>query len=176
VDLGRSAYGLRRWGQAAVARTSKKKQKKAPQEYETYCIQIADWEAPYSLSLESGRLGPGPYWEYASIRIKGIVIHPQKIAGKELDLTFLGRREIAAALSKASQDDFKPKCVGTITVRGTQQYGFLSLPFDAFPLITGLLAAGRYKYVILHGKALYYGSADIRSINFEPNFNEDEWV
>ncbi|MEJ2034550.1 MAG: hypothetical protein P8Y63_16295 [Deltaproteobacteria bacterium] len=148
-----------------MARTSKKKQKKAPQEYETYCIQIADWEAPYSLSLESGRLGPGPYWEYASIRIKGIVIHPQKIAGKELDLTFLGRREIAAALSKASH-----------TVRGTQQYGFLSLPFDAFPLITGLLAAGRYKYVILHGKALYYGSADIRSINFEPNFNEDEWV
>jgi hypothetical protein len=44
---------------------------------------------------------------------------------------------------------------------------------DTFPMIIGTLAADKYKYLIFHGYTPKYGSAEIFSVHFDEEFDED---
>lgn len=144
---------------------------------DTYCVQILDWETSYSLSLSlDSTINPGPYWEHATINVSGKLIAPRKHAGKELALSFLASRELANGLNNAKIfEKWEPLGVGGITIRGEHKEFFGSLPFDAFPIVIGALQSVKYKYITLHGEALRYGRARIRSYSFEREFEEEDW-
>ena len=64
--------------------------------------------------------------------------------------------------------NWKPRCVGAITLRGEQREFIGSLPFDSLPFLSSLHEAGRIKFIDLYGKLPSYGSADIRSVRYSP--------
>jgi hypothetical protein len=39
-----------------------------------------------------------------------------------------------------------------------------------------MLAAGKYKYLLLHGHAMKYGRASITYMSFAEDFDPDEWL
>jgi len=69
----------------------------------------------------------------------------------------------------------KPKAIGGLTIREKQREYIGSLPFDVLPLVGSMLSADKYKYLIFHGHALFRGSADIHSLYFKREFDEEEW-
>ena len=72
-------------------------------------------------------------------------------------------------------DDYKPLCVGTLTLRGERREYLGSLPQDILPMIIGTLAANKYKYLIFHGYTPRYGTAEIFSFHFDEEFDEEGW-
>jgi len=154
------------------------KKNKPGREYTAYCIEIKDWGTPYSLYLnkDSKKFHIGPYWEYIELKIKGSFIHPKKYAGKEVEIRFLGNRQMNEMLNDPGKyDDSKPLCIGSLTLRGERREYLGSLPMDTYPLIAETLAANKYKYLIFHGYTLRYGSAEIFSVHFYEEFDEDAW-
>lgn len=156
---------------------TKQKRKSKERPFEAYIIEILEWEAPYSFSLSlDNDIDPGPYWEHIEIKIQGKFIKPQKLAGKELELCFLGNRQISSVMNDYKENyNWEPKAVGGLSVRGERREYIGSLPFDAFPLLSNCFSAGKFKYVILHGQSLRYGSADIRYAHFQLQYDEEEW-
>lgn len=145
--------------------------------YCSYCIEIVDWEVPYSFHL--GRIdlvSEGPFWEHASIIIAGNFVFPKKLAGKDVKVSILGDRMMARALDSPDDfDDYEPKALGVLTVRGAQREYLGSLPMDVFPQISVLLGNGAYRYLDLHGQELYRGKSDIKSLRFEREIDPDDY-
>ena len=102
--------------------SKRNKQKSRPVEFSTYCIEILDWEIPYSFSLDAKRkFGLSPYWEHASLKITGKLTYPEKVAGKDISIVILGDRdEVAVINSPEKFTSCKPKAIGGLTIRGKQ--------------------------------------------------------
>lgn len=156
---------------------TKQKRKSKERPYESYIIEILEWEIPYSFSLSlDNDIDPCPYWEHTEIKIRGKFIKPQKLAGKELELCFLANRQISSVMNDYKEHHhWEPKAVGGLSVRGEKRDYIGSLPFDAFPFLCNCFSAEKHKYVILNGQALRYGSADIHSVHFQQQYDEEEW-
>jgi hypothetical protein len=150
---------------------------KPVREYTTYCIEIKEWSVPYSLHLnEHKKFRDGPCWEYVELKIQGNFIYPGKFAGKNVESRFLSDRLKTKMLYKPDKyDDYKPLCVGSLTLRGERREYLGYLPMDTFPMIIGTLAADKYKYWVFHGYKPMYGSAEIFSVHFDEEFDEEEW-
>jgi len=157
-------------------RSSKRKKRETRREV-TYCIEILEWDLPYSYSLNINKeIIYGPIWEHMGLEIKGKLIHPEKLAEKTVDVNLLGDRRVVPVLEKP-QDfrEWEPKCVGTLTVRGASREYLGSLPFDMLSQLAFLIHAGKIKYLIMSGKQLQYGSAEIRSVHFSKEFKVGDW-
>ena len=160
-----------------MKKTGKKKGRKQERDFCTYCVKILDWEVPYSISLNRGKsITIGPFWEHVNLRIKGHLLYPEKIAG-ELPLSFLGSREENDYLKNPDKyASWEPNAVGHLTIRGKQRNFLGSLPQDIFPILIAGLSAEKYCHIILNGHVLYRGGAYIDSINFEREYDPEDWV
>ena len=98
--------------------------------YRSYIFRVASWEPYYSYSLNDGRLHPGPYWEHLELRVAGQCLAPARAAGRTVGLTFLGSREQTDYLEDPPRSEWRPLCVGTITLRGERAEFLGSIPFD----------------------------------------------
>ncbi|MDG5467266.1 hypothetical protein P9J64_02925 [Deltaproteobacteria bacterium IMCC39524] len=81
------------------------------------------------------------------------------------------------ALAMTSDDVYEkdPIAVGGITSRGSNSEYYGSVPADVYPSILSMLAAGKYKYLLLHGHTMKYGRASITYMSFAEDFDPDEW-
>jgi hypothetical protein len=154
----------------------RKRNKKKADGYRSYVFEITDWELSYSFSVNwNEKLIEGPCFESMSLEIKGLILLPEKHASRGIHASFLGDRRIPPDPRDSELSNWKPRCVGTITLRGETREFLGSLPFDSLPILIGLLETKRIKYVDLHGKAPSYGSAEIRSIHFLQKYNPEEY-
>lgn len=156
----------------------RRKRKGARSESCTYCLEILDWELPYSLSINSTkRIAEGPYWEHTSLKIKGKLIYPERLADNIIEVTILGDRRLIPVLSAPEKyDQYLPKAVGFLTIRGRERELICSIPFDVICNIGILMHAGQIKFLVIDGHPLYRGATDIRSINFSKDFVLEDWV
>jgi len=154
----------------------RKKRKRKAEENCSYIIEITDWELTYSFSVNwNEKLIEGPFFEALNLEVKGLIRVPEKYASKELNATFLGNRKMVPDPRDPEFSDWKPRCVGSITLRGETREFLGSLPLDSVPILCNLLETGRIKFVDLYGKVPSYGSAEIRSIRFLQKYDPEEY-
>jgi len=142
----------------------------------TYAIEILDWEPSYFRSVNINKhLIEGPFWENLDIKIEGKLIHPKKLAEKNIEVTMIGSRQLVRVLEEPEKyQGFDPSSVGTLTIRGKQRELFGSIPFDVMGSISSLLQSGKIKFIVLSGHALYHGKAEIKSIRFQRDFGPED--
>jgi hypothetical protein len=155
----------------------KLKKKKPPKREEwTYVIEIKDWDFSYMFSINKMRDRiEGPFWEHTDLEVKGRLSHPENLKDKEIDVTVMATRRDARIMNKPEDyDQCEPKAVGTLTIRGKYSELLCWVPFDAFQMLCSMLNAGKIKYLILYGAALYRGDAAIRSMTFQEHYDTEE--
>lgn len=142
-----------------------------------FLVEIGQWRLPYSFSVGHGdRIAPGPYWEHVALVIDGVILYPKKFNGKEVEIYVIGdRNEVRILSGQEDPGEWKPACVGTLTLRGSERKYLGSLPMDVVWSIGLMLQAGTYRYVCLHGEAMFRGVAKIRSIRFEKTVDPDDY-
>ncbi|MEN8136171.1 MAG: hypothetical protein ABFS18_11645 [Thermodesulfobacteriota bacterium] len=160
-----------------MANKKRRKVRQPKKEFELYIIEIDSWEAPYFFGVNFNKdIIDGPFWEHASVKISGKFIQPGKIEEKAVSISVYGDRDITPCLTDpVKYDEYKPKAVGTLTVRGKLRDGSAWFPIDILPVIISMLGAERYRYIAMQGHALYRGHANIRSVSFHQEYDEDDW-
>lgn len=154
----------------------KKRKTKKIKTYDCYPIKITSWTATYSFGTNKMKdLYKGPYSEYLCLQLNGVLLGPEKVANREIELQLLADREMVRAMSDNKFSEPTPLAIGILTSRGTNTFCFGSIPFDSFPIIQERLKAGKWKYIILSGEALYYGSARIDYLSFDETFDPEEY-
>jgi len=142
----------------------------------TYAIEILDWDPSYFRSVNINKhLIEGPFWENLDIKIEGKLIHPEKLAEKNIKVNMIGSRQLVSVLEEPEKyKGFDANSVGTLTIRGKQRELFGSIPFDVMGSIISLIQSSKIKLIVLSGQTLYHGKAEIESIRFQKDFTEDD--
>jgi hypothetical protein len=175
---GQVIIGIRNERQLEMSR--QKKSTKPVREIQFYVIEITDWKHFYSLALNDNDslkdlFGPSLYREHKSLALSGVFLEPKKIVGKDLQIKLFGSRDISVVLNKP--EDYpraSVKAVGGLTVRGKTRVYYGSLPMDMYILIANMLTAEKIKYITMMGDALFRGKADIHSIDFEEEYDQED--
>jgi len=142
----------------------------------TYCIEILDWELPYSFSVNRNKdFISGPFWEHMNLKLKGKIFQPEKLFDKVIEVNIIGDRRYIPLLQDPESKDYDPKAIGMLTIRGRQSECSSWLPFDVLQIFAFLLKEEKIKFLILSGQHLYRGRADITSIYFEEHYDPADW-
>jgi hypothetical protein len=153
-----------------------KRRNSAKREEWIYVIEINYWDFSYMFAVNWLRNTiDGPYWEHTDLEMKGKIVHPEKLVDKEIEVTIMANRREVHILNKPEDYyQFEPKAVGGLTIRGKDSEFLGSVPFDAFHMLCSMIGAGKIKYLVLSGQALYRGSADIRSMDFQEHYGSED--
>jgi len=109
------------------------------------------------------------------IKIEGKLIHPKKLAEKNIKVNMIGSRQLVRVLEAPEKyQEFDPSSVGTLTIRGKQRELFGSIPFDVMGSIIPLIQSSKIKFIVLSGQELHYGKAEIKSTRFQKNFTDED--
>lgn len=158
-------------------RKRKKRRKSAREQNCSYFIELSDWELRYHFSLNRHKnFITGSYWEHSSLQLTGTMFQPEKLHGRTIDIYILGDRTKVPVLEEPEKYNFEPIAVGTLTAKKEQTEFSGSVPFDVLQTMCYLLETGKIKILVLDGQSLYYGSADIASINFVRDFKPEDWM
>lgn len=145
------------------------------EEYTTFVVEVVDWELTYLFSINHDqKYRPTPYEEYLHLDIKGLLREPKKFDGKEIDVTFMGDRNMIPYINNPDAV-IRPMSLGSVKIRGEHRRFIGSLPHDTLQLISPMLESKRIKFFHLHGSSLHRCTASIKSIHFFKNFDPEEW-
>ncbi len=160
----------------AKKQTAKKARPKKPKEdYCTFVVEVIDLELTYLFSINHDqKYRPTPYEEYLHLDIKGILREPKKYDGKEIDVTFMGDRNMIPDINNPAST-IKPISLGFLKIRGDHRQFIGSIPQDSLPLIAPMLESKRIRFFHLHGSSLHHCTASIKSIHFFKDFDPEEW-
>ena len=147
----------------------------------TYAIEITEWNLPYHFAI-SPDLKPlpglpefGPFWEHRDILLRGKFLAPDKVHDRTLEIRIAGNRNLVQMMEQPHKYTEKPRAIGTLTVWGKQSEGYINVPYDALNMLCLLLMAGKSKFLILSGPALYRGHADLSAMYFEKEYKSEDW-
>jgi hypothetical protein len=62
-------------------------------EYQSYIFRVDNPEVSYSLALDRNGWAEGPYREHLELSVRGTMVVPEKLQGRQGTLTFLGDPE-----------------------------------------------------------------------------------
>lgn len=144
-------------------------------EYQSYIFRIEEWEPSYSFGLNHSRHFEGPYLEHLHLALKGVFLSPDKAKDRHASLTVIADRQETRAVADPADYDRKPRCVGSLTIRGSYSNFLGSLPYDAMWGLVGLLSCGSIRMLNLGGPALFRGEALIETMSFARDIDPDEW-
>ena len=153
----------------------KKRKTKKIKAYDSYPIKITSWTSSYSFGLNKlNNFFEGLYSEHLYLQLNGVLLGPEKVASREIEVQLIADRETTRAMTDDKFSEQKPLAIGSLTSRGANTFYLGTIPFDSFPVIQDMLKAGKWKYIILSGEALYYGSARIDYLSFDETFDPEE--
>lgn len=100
------------------------------QEFQSFLIDVVDWEVKYGFSLDTGKhsVTGGPYWEHVDLALTGTFALPEKLVGKTVSVSLLGDRRDDSVLDAPDQSHREPLGVGGLTVRGERREYLGSIP------------------------------------------------
>jgi hypothetical protein len=128
----------------------RKKKRKRPRVTESsdYTIQFQDWNPTYSIILDpKERFSPGPYLEINKMVIKGILLTPENLRDKPIELHFQADRTFSSLIEGVEKLAQPPKAVGLLKVRGQIAEFIGSLPIDFFQSLPFILHVGKFKFL-----------------------------
>ncbi len=129
----------------------------------------------YGLSIDSKGWTEGPYWEHLELSVRGTIVSPENVQGRQGTLTFLADRRITRDLDNPIESRSQPIAVGTLTIWGGTTSYLGSVPYDAIWHLLALLTRGEIQMVALHGETLHRGSAKILNVHFEREIDPKDW-
>ncbi len=99
------------------------------------------------------------------------------MADKIVEVVILGDRKLIPVITNSEKhDQYSPKSVGFLTIRGKERELICSIPFDVLNNMGILLHAGQIKFLVIDGHPLYRGTTDLKSINFSKDFVLEDWT
>jgi hypothetical protein len=144
-------------------------------EYQSYIFRVENTEVSYGLSIDNKGVTEGPYWEHVELSIRGTIVTPENLRGRQGTLNFLADRRITRDLDNPIESRSQPLALGTLTIwSGTTSY-LGSLPHDVLWHLLALLTRSEIQMLVLHGERLYRGSAKILNVHFEREIDPNEW-
>ena len=158
---------------------AKKKRRRASrpvQEFESYLLELNDWNVSYGFSLGHDNLDHGPYWEHGELLIDGKLSYPPKFSGDRLKMTLLGNRKEDSVLAESSDLSFTPRAVGSLNMRGERREYLGGIPQSVMWGLLPALEAKKIKWISLHGEVVKWGKALIRSIHFAEEYEPEDYV
>lgn len=136
-----------------------------------YVVGIEDWDWSYSFGTnESNIRRHDPYLEFRHLAISGHIVEPQTVKADSAALTLLP--EIGLNEAERLQDE--PRCVGSLSVHDWILRGLLSVPVDALAPVMQMLAADRFRYVVMTGSRLHYRKTLIRRYSIDTKYEDDD--
>lgn len=152
------------------------RKKQTKDELCTYCVEVINWEMPYSFSVNfNKKLIEGPFWEHINLKIEGKLVYPEKFTDKNIQILILGDRRLSQVVQKPKDyHRYEPNSVGMLTLRGENREFLGSIPFDVLNGISIQLQSGKIKYLILNGSRLYQGKTEIRHMRFSKDFGSED--
>jgi hypothetical protein len=94
--------------------TKRRTSKRPTPNYQSFYIEIEDWEPSYSFALEESKYREGPYWEHLELTITGLLLSPQRVKDCDVKLVLLASREDRRVLEQSPSEDWKPLNVGVL--------------------------------------------------------------
>ncbi len=107
--------------------------------------------------------------------VRGTIVSPEKVQGRQGILTFLADRRLTRDLDNPIESRSQPVAMGTLTVWGGTTSYLGSIPHDALWHLLELLTRGEVQMLALHGGTLYRGSAKILNVHFEKEIDPKDW-
>lgn len=139
---------------------------------ESYHFAVTKRMVSYSFGSIS-KFSDAPYDEFLHPQFVATCLWPEKLNGREVEFTFIGKRHITAALQDERSSVRNDAPIGELTMRGKSNSFLGSLPFDAAEHVQIALALGAVPYVTLVGDPLFNGRAGIRWVNFDSERPEE---
>src|SRR3546814_4800415 len=97
---------------------------------ESYHFAVSKRMVSYSFGSGS-KFSDSPYDEFLHPQFVATCIWPEKLNGREVEFTFIGKRNITAALQDERSSVKNDAPIGELTMRGKSNSFLGSLPFDA---------------------------------------------
>lgn len=144
-------------------------------ESQSYIFRVENTDVSYGLSIDNKGVNEGPYWEHVELFIRGTIVTPENLQGRQGTLTFLADRRITRDLDKPIESRSQPLALGTLTIWGGTTSYLGSLPHDVLWHLLALLTRGEIQMLVLYGERLYRGSAKILNVHFEREIDPNEW-
>jgi hypothetical protein len=149
---------------------AKKRARRVPQ-YAGYLVEIGGWDWSYSFAVGHDKRQLDPYSEYRHMKVVGKILRPAGLKAESAELTFLPKVED----NEANRMRQEPRAVGSLHLYSNILHGLLSMPADALPPVLTVLAAGKFKFVVLDGERLRWGKALIRHYSIDTFVHEDDY-
>ena len=142
---------------------------------ESYVFEIVRWEPTYSLSVDQSRDRTGPFSEHAIIEIYATCLLPRKLAGRTIQLSLAGRRDILSPPVYRHDPEWIPHCVGLLELRPSGGSFYASVPHDSLPFLLESLAHRMCRYVLLYGPPLSRGKSLCTSLELERSVDLEDY-
>ena len=139
-----------------------------------YLVAIEDWDWSVSFGINDTHHQPEPFSDFRHLQISGPLTRPKLPTVRAVELTFLPE----ARLGPKDWPEGPPTGVGSLSLNLNLDrllQGLLWLPADALAPVLTILAAGRFRYVLLDGEPLRRRQAAIRHYHLARSYDEDEF-
>jgi hypothetical protein len=156
-----------------MARSARRKGKTPAQEWTSFLFKIERLHSHYSFG-RGHRLTRTAFAEYLHPKIEATCLAPNKFKGRLTEFTLIGDRLLEQDLWMQTRAPEHEGIIGTLTMRGEQSSYLGSLPYDAAWRLSPVILVGGFRYIYLHGSAMYRGTAQIRTIGFYEEFDVED--
>jgi hypothetical protein len=150
---------------------SKKRARRAADDYADYDIQITRWSWGYHFGLSHQKQDPDGYWESRHIKVEGRVIGEVGVKYPVGEYTLIPKRD-------CDEDERvgkpRPKNVGFVDAYDGGLHGIFVLPNEALPAVISALVANQFRYLTIRGSRLFRRKADVWGYSLETWLDEGD--
>jgi hypothetical protein len=132
----------------------------------SYVIQVTDWNWDFHFGL-SPRPEWGDYADYRHIQIRGLVLKPTPLKGRQAEFTW-----VPGVIDPKPRK--LPETVGVLSLYSGALSANLQMPIDAVPPVLQMLLADRYKYIVVDGAEMFRREAFVWSYYLTGTYDGSE--
>jgi hypothetical protein len=140
-----------------------------------YKVRIESWNCDYSFGLNlfydplrrddrSSSLHESPLSEDRDLILKGVVLEPQKVKGRDFEARFVRRAHLdqkAVEENLRHYEEEPPQHIGGFHTQGKRLMAYIPIPDDAFALVLHNASANKFNFMRLEAEVLHYGRGHI---------------
>lgn len=146
--------------------------------HEAYHFKIDKCDIRYSYGASPSVFDPrrkrSTHNEYCHVTLSATLVHPDKVKGKNVEITLMGDREVDRELDTDVIDRSTTNWIGSIDLHRGSNIVYLSVPNDKIIEIYGLISTQVFQDIISYGPPLKYNKATLRNIMFYSNLDVEE--
>ncbi len=146
--------------------------------YEAYHFKIEQHDIHYSYNASPNTFDHdrkrSTHNEFCHVTLIASVVHPDKIKGREVEITLMGERSVQKELETKVVDRASTDWIGAIDLHRGSKIVYLTVPNDKLFEIYGLISSQVFQDVISYGPPLKYNKAKLKSVRFYSTLDIEE--